>query len=276
MIIVTGMHRSGTSVATQILSELGMDLGGHDDLLAADQWNAQGYWENLRVLDCNDRMVLGTEPFYPSGYYRTPRDQRSALTRLRMNLLWARFTLHPNVHSIMRRARRFEPEMKEINAEFGGIVVKDPRFSITLPAWQQHQAAERLLIMIRRPDEVANSLYRRNRMPMRFGLALWRLHYNILLQAMEGIPTVFVDFNRLLQQNSCAGEIERICRFAEKPVDTERTVSLEKNIVNPRLATEGNAQPSADAETEALYQRLQKLYETYDRPLPFKPEPAHA
>lgn len=270
MIIVTGMHRSGTSVTAQILAEIGMDMGDHNDLLAADQWNAQGYWENLRVLDCNDRLVLGGGSFYPTHYYHQPRNQRTLGMRSRMNYLWARFILRPSLSAIEKRAHYLDQEIQSITTAFQGVVVKDPRFSLTLPVWQKHQTVERVLIMIRRPDEVADSLLRRNHMPRRYGLSLWRLHYHVLLNALDGVPTVFVDFNNMLQQQSCDAEIARICSFSEKPVDAATRQLLQEEIINPSLATEVKSLIGVDSETEQLYRRLQMLHAAYDRPLPFQ------
>lgn len=270
MIVVTGMHRSGTSAVTQLLAELGMDLGDPDQLLAADDWNAQGYWENLRVLLCNDQLVMGGGGFYPKPYYRLPRPQRPGTMRLRMSLLWMRFTLFPSLSAIERRAARRNEEMKQLTEEFQGRVVKDPRFCVTLSSWQRHRAAERVLVMLRRPDEVANSLSRRNRLPRRFGLSLWRLHYRALLQALEGLPVVFVDFNRLLQKDTCDAELERVWAFSGRSVRPEIKTELQQRVINPRLATGGGPLQSIDKSTATLYRQLQQYHADYNQPRSFQ------
>lgn len=210
MIIVAGMHRSGTSAVTQVLSEIGMDLGDRDELLAADNWNAEGYCENLRVLTCNDRLVLGGGSLYPKRYYRMARSARPLPTRLWMSLLWLRFLVRQNEAPIKRRAELFAQEMREIASSFAGLTVKDPRFSVTLPAWRRHDAVERVLVIIRRPEDVAASLARRNRLPRVLGLSIWAFHYHALMSALPGVPVVFVDFNRLLHPDTCDGELDRV------------------------------------------------------------------
>ena len=54
-IIVLGMHRSGTSVFTGVLSLLGVDLGSK--LMPATGANESGYWEHQEVVGVNDRLL---------------------------------------------------------------------------------------------------------------------------------------------------------------------------------------------------------------------------
>ena len=54
---VIGMHRSGTSMVAGLLSIAGLDLGSDERLLASDEGNASGYWENLELQDLNERIL---------------------------------------------------------------------------------------------------------------------------------------------------------------------------------------------------------------------------
>ena len=42
MKLVTGMHRSGTSLLAQELKNLGLDFGNHNDFISKDKWNSGG------------------------------------------------------------------------------------------------------------------------------------------------------------------------------------------------------------------------------------------
>ncbi|HEX4083658.1 MAG TPA: hypothetical protein VHY22_02010, partial [Chthoniobacteraceae bacterium] len=55
-IVVLGMHRSGTSAFTGLLSLLGVDLG--PSLLAASSANEAGYWEHGGVVTVHERLLL--------------------------------------------------------------------------------------------------------------------------------------------------------------------------------------------------------------------------
>ena len=59
--LVIGVHRSGTSVTTQVLSVLGYDLGRTLMLPAFD--NPRGFWENSKVVEAHDRLfqALGVD-----------------------------------------------------------------------------------------------------------------------------------------------------------------------------------------------------------------------
>jgi glycosyltransferase involved in cell wall biosynthesis len=54
-IILTGMHRSGTSLAASWLSALGVDMG--QELLPADKGNPRGYFEDIGFLEFQRRLL---------------------------------------------------------------------------------------------------------------------------------------------------------------------------------------------------------------------------
>ena len=56
VIVVLGMDRSGTSLCTQILHLLGMELS--EDLIGPDAHNAKGYFESNAVYECNEKLLL--------------------------------------------------------------------------------------------------------------------------------------------------------------------------------------------------------------------------
>mgnify|MGYP000064482483 CR=1 FL=1 len=69
IVIVLGMHRSGTSVFTGALKIVGFDLGR--DIMQANEYNVKGYFENNKIVelkyalnDDNDaNKVSGQFPF---------------------------------------------------------------------------------------------------------------------------------------------------------------------------------------------------------------------
>jgi GT2 family glycosyltransferase/spore maturation protein CgeB len=157
LIIVTGMHRSGTSLAAGILKILGADLGPDDELMPATEDNPRGYFESS-VLSQLDERVLGrlggtwsTPPPRPAGWATS-----DTLDDLRRDLnaeLWRAF---PRPDAV--------------------AVVKDPRASLLLPFWRTVTGVDRTLLVLRRPDEVAGSLSRRNGFTAERAAALWLDH----------------------------------------------------------------------------------------------------
>src|SRR3954469_12288526 len=67
-VVITGMHRSGTSLVASYLSSLGVGLG--DRLLAADARNPHGYFEDADFRELHGEMLTDATPAGDGG----PRD----------------------------------------------------------------------------------------------------------------------------------------------------------------------------------------------------------
>jgi hypothetical protein len=49
ILIITGMHRSGTSLTAAFIHKIGLDLG--DNLLKYNYWNPKGYFEDIDFVE---------------------------------------------------------------------------------------------------------------------------------------------------------------------------------------------------------------------------------
>ena len=74
-ILVAGMHRSGTSAVTRMISLLGADLPQH--VMPARHGNMAGHWEPERIADLHDEILASANtslydvsPF-PRGWYES-------------------------------------------------------------------------------------------------------------------------------------------------------------------------------------------------------------
>ena len=56
-ICIAGMHRSGTSMVSRLLNLCGLYLGPESELLPPQPDNPEGYWENIRFVEINDRLL---------------------------------------------------------------------------------------------------------------------------------------------------------------------------------------------------------------------------
>jgi glycosyltransferase involved in cell wall biosynthesis len=65
-IIVTGMHRSGTSLVASLLSALGVDMG--EQLLPPDKGNPRGYFEDIGFLEFQRRVLSECCPTDDGGH----------------------------------------------------------------------------------------------------------------------------------------------------------------------------------------------------------------
>ena len=63
LVLVVGMHRSGTSMLGGILQKLGVGLPG--ELVSADEHNPAGYHEWDRVVSIQERLLIDLDRWWP-------------------------------------------------------------------------------------------------------------------------------------------------------------------------------------------------------------------
>jgi GT2 family glycosyltransferase len=166
LILVTGMHRSGTSLVAGLLGQLGADLGPAEGLMPATEDNPKGYFESTALSHLDERALarLGgtwsSTPARPEGWAESP-----LLDDLRQEL-------------------REHLQMTFPSAGTAAIV-KDPRASLLLPFWRTAVEVDRTLLVLREPGEVAGSLAKRNGFSAEHSAGLW-LDY--VLAAWEDDP----------------------------------------------------------------------------------------
>jgi hypothetical protein len=176
VVIIAGMHRSGTSLVSRVCNLLGVELGSN--LMAASDENQKGFWEHLGIVEANERLLedLGqrwdsTEPL-PDGWQDGPE------------------------------ARRCREQLRDIiAAEFQGKALwgfKDPRVARLIPLWRglldEIGASARFVIPYRHPGAVADSLRHRDGFTLEKGYLLWLTHILEADAATRGSPTGFVQY----------------------------------------------------------------------------------
>lgn len=142
LLLVTGMHRSGTSLAARVLNLLGVDLGPTDAMLATTTANPRGYWEAEPITEL-DNDLLG----HLGGSWR------------KLPPLPPGWEAEGSLDPFRRRARDLLAEL------FGAAEVaafKDPRASVLLPFWRTVTPVAGTLLVLRSPQEVADSVQARD------------------------------------------------------------------------------------------------------------------
>jgi len=183
IVVVAGMHRSGTSLAAEILVRLG--AWTRSRLLEGNEYNPRGYWEDADLVDLNDRILTALDR--PWGGTRAalpmPRDWLSdpALAPLKAEL---------------------EAFLRAGLEAAGGTpwMVKDPRICRLMPLWRQvaDDAGLRLaaVLTVRSPDAVAASLARRDRFPDAFGRLLWLVNSIDLLAGSGDLVEACITYDQ--------------------------------------------------------------------------------
>ncbi|HEY2093049.1 MAG TPA: glycosyltransferase [Thermoanaerobaculia bacterium] len=184
-LIVTGMHRSGTSFIASLLSAWNIRIG--DRLLPADRGNPHGYFEDVRFLDLNRRMLVACTPA-EEGH----RD-------------WGWTESETFDPSLLPAFRDLADELIEdcdgTGQEWGW---KDPRTSILLDFWDERFGGEaRYLFVYRRPWEVADSM-------QRTGAAVWLNHPEYAARIWTYYNRRILDFHEQHRDRSLLVSTNRI------------------------------------------------------------------
>jgi hypothetical protein len=194
MIVVTGMHRSGTSMTLLLLSALDAPFGDPADMIAADQWNRSGYFENREAVGINLRLLLGLNVDVDNWIY-PPANQVARLVNVFTSGKW-RYLFPVSDATIEKRANALDDEITDFGARFEGVFVKDPRFAVTYAHWRKRLEIEGAVFCFRHPVSVQRSIARRDLMPTRMASRMW-LQYNAgFVNALSGHePVLLVDYD---------------------------------------------------------------------------------
>lgn len=198
LLLVLGMHRSGTSALTGALAKSGAFPG--TQLMPATADNAEGYWECAPIVHLNDQLLLRLGARW---------DSVAPLPAGWMSL--------PLIDAMREYAAR------TVTSEFGDskfAVVKDPRICRLLPFWRTvFDAAGFTLscvLMVRRPMEVAASLARRDQFAPEKSLAMWYSHLVDAERDSRGMPRAMISYDALLAD--VPGTLTRVCEDASFPI----------------------------------------------------------
>lgn len=232
MLIITGMHRSGTSLVARLFFKAGADMGDPSRFYPGDRWNPDGYYEQPDVHSVNMPLIHG-------------RWGRLAYLSL------------PTTATILVRADRLGDSIRSLAAHYQDKVVKDARFCLTLPAWAAQGAAIRgVVVCLRHPHSVVESIRKRNHVPRWYAYRLWRMHLERLLENVESLPTWYVRYESLLNADRFPDELQGALEFSGLDAPSAALKNLQAMVVRPELDHSANQLTASPADVELLWNRL--------------------
>lgn len=176
---VVGMHRSGTSAVMRVLRAIGADYGREQDLMAAADSNPFGHFELTEFVAFNDELLRSVGSHWMAPVHSNAQMAAVATPRT------------------VAKARAMVADL-ELGAD---VVVKDPRFCLTLPFWRAAgMDARKIVVPLRHPKSVALSLQARNGLDLEYGHGLWETYHRYLLSSAVGCDIVPVAFGDLLER----------------------------------------------------------------------------
>lgn len=178
IILVLGMHRSGTSLVAKSLECLGVSLGDDAEWYGPD--NQSGFWEGRAILNL-DELVLQR---YGAQWHSLDVD-------LTKPVIISDLTAHAQ-RILGDKLRRFPL-----------LGIKEPRMCRLLPFWKPilYKIGCQVSVVTtwRRDTEIAKSLEKRNGIPIKDGLMLARAHSHAVTQGLQDTDwkVVPVSFNSM-------------------------------------------------------------------------------
>ncbi len=181
-LLVAGMHRTGTSAFTRVMSLRGLELP-RNLIPGVPHDNDLGFWEPALVGKAQDRFF---EAIGSSWDDVSP--------------------IPPSVFS-SPIAEKFVDELEQLlRSEYGEstlFVVKDPRLCRLIPVWraalERYGARPSFVITTRNPLEVAASLRARDGFSATKSCLLWLRYLLDAEHDSRGFPRVFVSYENLLR-----------------------------------------------------------------------------
>ena len=214
-ILTFGIHRSGTSLTANILSQIGVNMGSR--LMKADADNPEGYFENWDFVNLNNEILRNA-----GGAWNYP----------------------PNEEAILKQKDRMSEQVKQIILENGSELWgwKDNRTMLTFPVYEPHLQNRNLHIILtyrKREDVIASLKYpsflemfhekHKNEDYLNW---LADEHYRrIEKYAVNKYPILKVQFEKFFTDDE---EIKKILKFVFGKIDSE-LLAKAKAVVNSKI-----------------------------------------
>jgi len=228
-VIVLGMHRSGTSALAGVLAQAGAVLP--KNLMKPSPENERGFFESTKFCKFHDKFLESVGSSW--------RD-------------WRQLRLNPSSEETMQ----FSAQARKLLAEeFGGadlFLLKDPRMCRLMPLWlnvlEDARIEPRIVITLRSPFEVAESLKARNGFEPEISVLLW-LQYLLSAErdtrgrcrCFTSMEQLLADWRVLLSRVAAelnlewpafdAGIEERVTQFLSRELKHHNSVPDRKNLV---------------------------------------------
>ena len=235
VMVVLGMHRSGTSLCAHLLHALGVDMA---DTPGASPDNAKGHWERPRINDLNDQIF---------GFFDRAWSGPSHILAMPEHWLG-----DPRVQAVRRAlAAVLAPGL----AGSGPYGFKDPRTARLLPLWRKvfadTGAEPRFVFCIRDPAQVARSITARDKMAREHAEYRWLLYNAEAIAHLGDSEICLVPYEHWFTQPDTT--IRRVAAFAGVPAPP---AELAATIVDAGLRHDDRGAPPAGKLARRLYHMI--------------------
>jgi len=202
LIVVLGMHRSGTSAVTRGLVVAGVSLG--DRLMPAAEGNNQkGFWEDIDFNELNIEILNCL-----NGNWDFLTDISQSNIQLLREI------------GFFEKAKELIKQKVSIHPIYG---LKDPRMARLMPFWREVfnelDISVFYIIAIRNPLSVVHSLAKRDQLTNEKSYLLWLVHVISILVNCDLNNSLVIDYDQLMA--SPIDQLNRISEFLGQEIDKE-------------------------------------------------------
>lgn len=212
LILLLGMHRSGSSALCRVLNALGAELPA-PLLEPMSGVNNAGFWEDAEIVAINEALLTSTDRrWFDSG--SVPDCMAAENPAL---------------------VQKSSAHLKQYYSDGGVAVIKDPRMCRLLPFWlpvlRDHFSSIRTVIGLRHPMAVAESLRRRDCLPLEHGMLLWLDHVlgslAPLIDSNEALPLIVSYEDLMLAPEAALARLDKVLDSASEAQHQEALQSLD-------------------------------------------------
>ena len=203
-----GMHRSGTSLVSNLLHSAGIHM--YDQVRLPDKWNPGGYGEDEEFKAINKAILHDA-----GGWWAQP----------------------PMPEEIRTAARKHIPDLqrliKDRDERFDKWGLKDPRMCLLA---QYYPTPARVVLVTRNTEDIVKSLKKREQEKQRFiqSDAFWTVLVTRYLAAAYNYvggagQKVHIDYDKLTSYHTINSEVKKLESFLERDIDFSK-IRIRKEI----------------------------------------------
>ena len=181
-LLVLGMHRSGTSLVTNIMESFGCYVGEEFDLYSVREDNIKGFWERKDVVDLNNEILLELGCEW-NKIFSFNLDGLNDIEKAKLPMF------RNEINNIIKKLDDRKP-----------WVIKDPRLSLLFNFWKNELNDPICILTHRNPIDIASSLRKRDNIPVPMGIALWMKYSFVLNKSIKNEKKIDIFYESILSE----------------------------------------------------------------------------
>lgn len=217
LIIIMGMHRSGTSLLSMTAKKLiNFNFNKYD--LLPNKYNPEGYHEDSRVVKIHDELLLNLKR--PWGSYEH-------WLSLPDNWLSSKFA--------HKSEKKIEIILKKINKQY--FLFKDPRFCLFLPLWinliNKYKFDLKIIAIVRNRKSVIKSLINRDGFSKELAEELYNYYNFNLIKSTQNHNCLFLNYEDFIKNEQLViKKIQNYIGCELTSIDPKFNLNLNNSNIN--------------------------------------------